>query len=803
MKHPRRIAMIYREIGTCGGIQRGASFQINQFEKWGYEPIVLTEHDLGAVDERQARLVEILRARQADVVIEHDTYNKTKLRTDIAAAHEVGIPIVVFWHSIFSCLIASGFRKAADVYPLLKNADAMIALSPTDEAFFRLLGLRTLAIPYCDADLMAGFKRKSHPHRVIWMGRFVPEKRVNDAVLILKRLRERVADAELVVLGGGALNEEMEFLSFVRGAGLPKNAITFAGYQKDVRPYLESAGAGLVTSEFEGFCHAIVEMKMASLPIVAYSMPYLETLGDGTGSVQVPQRDVDAAAARLAELFTDEEMCARQGALSRSSYERLRAFDERAAYDRLFADLAVPLSESSLTKPDPSWFPAIFDIIVRHGVTGLDSFERRLRRKFFGREGAWGLRGTVMRIMMKLRRHLGWFPARKNVLQESSCPIHRPTPCKQCSRCGKERTARFETSYLPPYRSDGDVGSSRECPKVSVIIPVYNVENYLSECLDSILGQTLGEIEVLCVDDGSTDASPGILADYAARDHRIKLFHIPHSGPYVARREGLINAKGEYVYYMDSDDIISQNAFYELVRLADEEALDEVVFGAEIQISGKVPNGDRMRSRFEKIYTLPPSLCGKVMSGQELFRALCAAGCYSPGPPLRIVRRGVLVRKESAFPNAHFHGDNYFTTVSLYNSKRACAVARKYYLRRMRADSITTSIGTEKTHFISILNVIIALCSFQPFMKDAVAGDPAATWYLRRLHASLARWAERIDAGELSELCLQSDDGGRVGAFFVSASRPIAIDRRKRPNSIRGCVRFILRRIFHGPCSPC
>ena len=59
--------MIYREIGTCGGIQRGASFQINQFEKWGYEPIVLTEHDLGAVDERQARLVEILRAVRAKI----------------------------------------------------------------------------------------------------------------------------------------------------------------------------------------------------------------------------------------------------------------------------------------------------------------------------------------------------------------------------------------------------------------------------------------------------------------------------------------------------------------------------------------------------------------------------------------------------------------------------------------------------------------------------------------------------------------------------------------------------------------
>ena len=70
---------------------------------------------------RATRLAAILRERKADVVIEHDTYNKGKLSADIRAAREAGVPFVVFWHSVFSCLIASGFKKSSDIYPLLKE----------------------------------------------------------------------------------------------------------------------------------------------------------------------------------------------------------------------------------------------------------------------------------------------------------------------------------------------------------------------------------------------------------------------------------------------------------------------------------------------------------------------------------------------------------------------------------------------------------------------------------------------------------------------------------------------------------
>ena len=90
--------------------------------------------------------------------------------------------------------------------------------------------------------------------------------------------------------------------------------------------------------------------------------------------------------------------------------------------------------------------------------------------------------------------------------------------------------------------------------QVSVIIPVYNIERHLAQCLDSVAGQSLGDIEVICVDDGSTDGSPAILARYAARSARFRVVTQANAGPGEARNAGLALAGGEYVIFLDSDD---------------------------------------------------------------------------------------------------------------------------------------------------------------------------------------------------------------------------------------------------------
>ena len=105
-------------------------------------------------------------------------------------------------------------------------------------------------------------------------------------------------------------------------------------------------------------------------------------------------------------------------------------------------------------------------------------------------------------------------------------------------------------------------------PKVSVIIPVYNVEKYLKQCLDSVVNQTLKDIEIICIDDGSTDSSPEILQEYVKKDERIKIITQQNKGSASARNSGIKKAKGEYIGFIDADDYISINYYEELYNAA-------------------------------------------------------------------------------------------------------------------------------------------------------------------------------------------------------------------------------------------
>jgi glycosyltransferase involved in cell wall biosynthesis len=111
-------------------------------------------------------------------------------------------------------------------------------------------------------------------------------------------------------------------------------------------------------------------------------------------------------------------------------------------------------------------------------------------------------------------------------------------------------------------------------PKVSIIVPVYNVETYLSECLDSLLNQTLNDIEILCVNDGSTDSSPKILEHYTQKDARIKVFSKPNSGYGHTMNVGLDNARGEYIGIVESDDFVPSEMYKELYEKAIQNDLD-------------------------------------------------------------------------------------------------------------------------------------------------------------------------------------------------------------------------------------
>lgn len=156
---------------------------------------------------------------------------------------------------------------------------------------------------------------------------------------------------------------------------------------------------------------------------------------------------------------------------------------------------------------------------------------------------------------------------------------------KKASKLAKSRN--MENKIITVKNAEEDTDTKAEIliqnqidfePKVSVIIPVYNVEEYLRQCLDSVVNQTLKEIEIICVDDGSTDSSLEILKEYANKDKRITVIKQENLHAGVARNAGLVVAKGEYVHFLDSDDWVDFCTYEELYNLIIEKNVKVIKF---------------------------------------------------------------------------------------------------------------------------------------------------------------------------------------------------------------------------------
>jgi len=122
-------------------------------------------------------------------------------------------------------------------------------------------------------------------------------------------------------------------------------------------------------------------------------------------------------------------------------------------------------------------------------------------------------------------------------------------------------------------------------PEISVIIPIYNTEKYLPQCIESVLVQSYNNFELILVNDGSTDNSGRICDNYAKKDERIKVFHKKNGGVTSARAFGVEKAKGEYINFVDSDDTIPEHSLLSLIKIAQKNALD-IITANYIKING-------------------------------------------------------------------------------------------------------------------------------------------------------------------------------------------------------------------------
>lgn len=221
--------------------------------------------------------------------------------------------------------------------------------------------------------------------------------------------------------------------------------------------------------------------------------------------------------------------------------------------------------------------------------------------------------------------------------------------------------------------------------KVSLIVPVYNVENYLEKCLNSLVKQTYKNIEIILINDGSTDQSLKIAEKYAEVYKQIKLVSQKNGGLSKARNTGIRVAEGKYIFFVDSDDWLELNTVQEIVVLMENDDLDLCLFGAKGYLSDE--NGLQRQNDGDYYYS---AMYEGVYYGRELFRVLYANREFNASACMYAVKRNILVENGLDFKEGIIHEDELFTPFVFYFAKRAELTQRKFYNRRIRKDSIMT-----------------------------------------------------------------------------------------------------------------
>lgn len=212
---------------------------------------------------------------------------------------------------------------------------------------------------------------------------------------------------------------------------------------------------------------------------------------------------------------------------------------------------------------------------------------------------------------------------------------------------------------------------------ISIIVPVYNVERYIDECLNSVINQTYKHIEIILVDDGSKDSSGKICDNYAEKDNRIVVVHKENGGLSDARNAGMKVATGEYIMFVDSDDYITLDAVERFCcTIGQKGSVDMIV------ANGKNLPGAIMRPDFDD------AVMNRIVSGEEYLNIAHKLKRHLVGAPFYLYNSQFLREHELFFERGILHEDVRFTTVALCYAERISFLPGYFYYYRNNPDSI-------------------------------------------------------------------------------------------------------------------
>ncbi len=213
--------------------------------------------------------------------------------------------------------------------------------------------------------------------------------------------------------------------------------------------------------------------------------------------------------------------------------------------------------------------------------------------------------------------------------------------------------------------------------KVSVVVPVYNTAEFLAQCLESLCRQTLKDIEIICINDGSTDSSLRILKDFARKDRRIKIINQENQGLSCSRNAGIMRASGEYIGFVDSDDMVADN-FYECLYKRAVATSADIAAANIIRVNN---NGQSMFLDYKKNET--------VELIQDKFRVLRIPDFNYVWN--RIYAAGLFTDKDAYFPEHLYYEDIIWTPKMLLKSRKISTITQTCYYYRQNANSIMST----------------------------------------------------------------------------------------------------------------
>lgn len=298
-------------------------------------------------------------------------------------------------------------------------------------------------------------------------------------------------------------------------------------------------------------------------------------------------------------------------------------------------------------------------------------------------------------------------------------------------------------------------------PLISVIVPVYNVEQYLPKCIDSILAQTYENLEIILVEDGTKDSSGIICDDYAAKDTRIRVIHKPNGGLSSARNAGMEIARGEYFGFVDSDDWIEPEMYENLMAVSQKYDAD-VVCGGRYDVDGATRERTTGLCPVKEECIDPMEMLGRVFIWDN-----CDSAAWD-----KLYRRHIFA--ETKYPLGVYSEDVACFYKLMEAADRVALCPKPMYNYLHRQNSITTSKLSEKTfHYPSHTAVIYP--------------------YILEHHPEIAKQARYLRVRGIAHAMLSIDLAGKeawetYGDYY-----------RSQKKELRGHVPFLLTSPYHNP----